>query len=575
MTRSRICLLTATVIAAACSGGGNSTPSPATPTTPTVTVPGAPTGLVATAGNAAVSLAFVAPSSNGGAAITSYTASCAGGGATLSGAGTGSPVVVSGLANGTAYTCTIAATNAKGTGPASAGVPVTPVGTVALGAFAGTIVLGAPTGSSIKANIYAAAQSGTVYIAYGTVPGIYDNQTQPVPLVAATPVEITVNGLAPDTRYYYRLYYQSGGAGSGPTDENTFHTARPPGSTFTFDIQGDSHPERDGKEFNAALYTRTLTAALADTPDFYMTSGDDFSVDTIDPTIVSDVLVTQRYLIQRPYLGIIGKSAPVFLVNGNHEQAARYLLNGTPNSVAVWAQNARNRFFSQPAPDAFYSGNTEQVPDIGLLRNYYAFTWGDALFVTIDPYWGSPVCVDNPFYGGAKRSNLWDITHGDAQYQWLKKTLEQSTAKYKFVFAHHVMGTQRGGVDVAGLYEWGGKSQNGNNDFAANRPTWAAPIHQLFVQNHVTIFFQGHDHIWVHQQLDGVTYQTLSEPADNNYSLFNADAYGSGEKFPNAGYTRVRVGPSGVRVEYVRTYLPADDPTGKLSGAVAFSYTIP
>ena len=30
-----------------------------------------------------------------------------------------------------------------------------------------------------------------------------------------------------------------------------------------------------------------------------------------------------------------------------------------------------------------------------------------------------------------------------------RSTLEQSTAKYKFVFAHHVMGTQRGGTDVA------------------------------------------------------------------------------------------------------------------------------
>jgi len=57
--------------------------------------------------------------------------------------------------------------------------------------------------------------------------------------------------------------------------------------------------------------------------------------------------------------------------------------------------------------------HTEQIPYIGLLRNYFAWTWGDALFVVIDPYWESPVCVDNPFNGGAKRSNLWDVTHDD------------------------------------------------------------------------------------------------------------------------------------------------------------------
>lgn len=193
----------------------------------------------------------------------------------------------------------------------------------------------------------------------------------------------------------------------------------------------------------------------------------------------------------------------------------------------------------------------------------------------IDPYWGSPVCVDNPFFGGNKRSDLWSVTHGDAQYQWLKNTLERSTARHKFVFAHHVLGTQRGGIEVAKLYEWGGLDERGANQFAAQRPTWSAPIHQLFVQNRVSAFFQGHDHIWVHQQLDGVTYQTVSQPADPNYSLFNDDAYQTGERFPNSGYTRVTVAPTGVKVEYVRMFLGADDNPTQKSGTVAFSYTIP
>ena len=43
----------------------------------------------------------------------------------------------------------------------------------------------------------------------------------------------------------------------------------------------------------------------------------------------------------------------------------------------------------------------------------------------------------------------WESTIGDAQYQWLKHTLEESEAKYKFVFAHHVLGTDRGAVEMA------------------------------------------------------------------------------------------------------------------------------
>ncbi len=443
--------------------------------------------------------------------------------------------------------------------------------------FPGTIVLGRPTNQSIAANLLApSAQS--VYLEYGIRTGTYTGQIDAVALAANVPQEVTLPGLTANTRYYYRIRFRTPTATVyDASPEYSFMTQRPPGSAFVFGVQGDSHPERANTQFNSAFYTRTMNTVAADQPDFYLTSGDDFSVDTINqanPRAVTQPQVMDRYNIQRPYLGILGKTAPIFLVNGNHEQAARYILDGTPNNVAVWAQNARNLYYAQPAPDAFYSGNSEIVEHIGLLRNYYAWEWGDALFVTIDPYWSSPVVVDNDFYGADKRSNLWDITHGDAQYKWLKATLEQSKAKFKFVFAHHVLGTQRGGIDVALKYEWGGQNNNGTPGFTQNRPTWALPIHQLFVANKVTIFFQGHDHIWVHQQLDGVTYQALGSPANPNYSLFNSDAYATGERFPDSGYTRVTVAPTGVKVEYVRTYLPADEGPGKVNGSVQFAYTV-
>jgi len=445
--------------------------------------------------------------------------------------------------------------------------------------FPGTMVLGRPTNKSIAANLLApSAQSA--YLEYGTRTGAYTAQIDPVSLAANVPQEVTMPGLAANTRYFYRIRFRAAAASVyDASPEYSFMTQRAPGSTFVFGVQGDSHPERANTQFNSAFYTRTMATVATDQPDFYLTSGDDFSVDTINqanPRAVTQPQVVERYTIQRPYLGILGRTAPIFLVNGNHEQAARYLLDGTPNNVAVWAQNARNLYYAQPAPDDFYSGNTETIEHIGLLRNYYAWEWGDALFVTIDPYWGSPVVVDNDFYGGNKTADQWAITHGKAQYDWLKATLEKSRAHYKFVFAHHVNGTGRGGIDVALKFEWGGQNNNGTPGFPQNRAGWALPIHQLFVANKVTIFFQGHDHIWVHQQLDGVTYQALGSPANPNYSLFNSDAYATGERFPDSGYTRVTVAPTGVKVEYVRTYLPADERPGteRVNGTVAFSYTV-
>jgi hypothetical protein len=69
---------------------------------------------------------FTAPASDGGAAITTYTVTSSTGGITAT--GPSSPITITGLVNGTAYTFTVTATNSVGTGAASvASNSVTPV----------------------------------------------------------------------------------------------------------------------------------------------------------------------------------------------------------------------------------------------------------------------------------------------------------------------------------------------------------------------------------------------------------------------------------------------------------------
>jgi len=98
----------------------------------TTTVPGAPTGVSAIAENASASVAFTTPASNGGSPITGYTVTSSPGGITATGAT--SPITVTGLTNGTAYTFTVVAINAVGNSVAStASTAVTPVNAFSCG----------------------------------------------------------------------------------------------------------------------------------------------------------------------------------------------------------------------------------------------------------------------------------------------------------------------------------------------------------------------------------------------------------------------------------------------------------
>lgn len=125
---------------------GTSAASAASNSITATTVPQAPTIGTATDGGTGttVSVAFTG-NATGGSAITGYTATSSPGGFT--GTGASSPITVSGLTAGTAYTFTVTATNANGTSTASAAsnsvTPATPTSFENIASFTPT------TGTSI------------------------------------------------------------------------------------------------------------------------------------------------------------------------------------------------------------------------------------------------------------------------------------------------------------------------------------------------------------------------------------------------------------------------------------------
>jgi hypothetical protein len=123
----------------------------------------------------------------------------------------------------------------------------------------------------------------------------------------------------------------------------------------------------------------------------------------------------------------------------------------------------------------------------------------------------------------------------------------------------HMLGEFRGMTTWAERYVWGGYNNNGVWEFNQMRPSWALPMHQLKVKSNVTIFFQGHDHLFCQEAKGGVIYQEVPQPsaqtrADNPDPII-ASNY-TGHVLPSSGYLRIQVSPQNVSVEYVRTSPP-------------------
>lgn len=169
------------------------------------TVPGAPNIGTATAGDASASIAFTAPASNGGAAITGYTVTSSPGG--LTGTGASSPITVSGLTNGTAYTFSVTATNSEGTGAASAASnSVTPSAAATVPGQVTGLTLGTATSTTQPLTWTAPSNGGsaiTDYVIQWSPAGA--NTWTTFADGTSTTAGTTITGLTASTSYDYRV----------------------------------------------------------------------------------------------------------------------------------------------------------------------------------------------------------------------------------------------------------------------------------------------------------------------------------------------------------------------------------
>jgi hypothetical protein len=199
----------------------------------------------------------------------------------------------------------------------------------------------------------------------------------------------------------------------------------------------------------------------------------------------------------------------------------------------------------------------------GPLQNFYAWTWGDALFCVLDPFRYTLVGSTHVPKTAA------DWTLGKTQFRWLADTLEKSTAQWKVIFCHHLVGG--GKIDKAGRSIHEGLEEpaygRGSAREAARQDTEQYRIHQLMRKHGAQFFVYGHDHAFCHGVLDDVHYFCCARPTfANNWWKREGmvDSYGRVEIQPPEkpwirallnvlGYTRFSISPDQVTVEWVRT----------------------
>ncbi|HLK91204.1 MAG TPA: metallophosphoesterase [Polyangia bacterium] len=364
-------------------------------------------------------------------------------------------------------------------------------------------------------------------------------RTLPAPLTPAPDIaQWTADGLAAGRRYLYRIA-TAGDAGPGLLYSGSATTAPAPGTPFSFALITDTHIEpRDpvppGQTVVGDAYgimESTLLAVSAQVamaqPDFVINLGDmlDYHIFGFNAPPPDAAWARLGYLNYRRLLGDTTGRAAHFPVIGNWDGESGC---NSPDEIQR-SLSQRLLYAPGPAPATYPEGGSAN-------GDYYAFTWGDALFVVLNVMTYTPTC--HLLYEEPGLPDDWTL--GAAQLAWLTQTLAQATSKWRFLFIHHTVGGAAGDVYDTAYGRGGGQ---------AARVGEQAKIHALMLQYGVQVFFYAHDHVFTDIVVDGIHY-LLPGSAGAPWK-FDGSQTGYAHYWPDSGYARVAVTPAETQVDMI------------------------
>lgn len=362
---------------------------------------------------------------------------------------------------------------------------------------------------------------------------------------ASSIAEWKADDLSAGTRYDYRITSLEPERTGEVLFEGSAITQRPPGQEFSFTIITDTHvpqpvdtAQRDQIEQVYQDVMRDVTQL--EQPDFIVNLGDllDFHLYGFNAPPLLPQGSRDAYMNYRSLMGPILGNAAQFTVIGNWEGE-----NGC-FSPDVIDRSLSQRLLYMPGPEP------TTYPEGGNINeDYYAFQWGDALFVVLNVMTYTTTCHELSTLGGTPD----DWTLGHEQLEWFENTLAQATSRWRFVLIHHVVGGAAGNQANSNYGRGGGQSAYIGEQ---------ALVHELMRESGVQIFFYGHDHVFTDMVVDDIHY-TLPGSAGAPWKFVTSET-GYVNYWPESGYGRVHVSPESVQVDFVAQ-----------GGIELYSYRIP
>ena len=355
------------------------------------------------------------------------------------------------------------------------------------------------------------------YIEYGTSAGSLKSKTTISTFAKGESKVINLTGLTENSKVYYRVRYAALASKTYLALPVANLTTASKGSTSVFAIQADPHMDENS---SADVYNGTLQQIVAASPAFLMDLGDIFMVDKLADK--SEKNIRARFELMKGYYAKL-QNVPLKITLGNHDGELGYSQFNT--------KKYRKEYFP------------EQTGDLA----YYSFETENSLHISLDPF---TYTTESPKVDG------WQWTLGKTQYDWLKQTLESSSAPHKFIYIHHLLvgdAQSRGGSEIAKYNEWGGYNKDGSYGFDTKRSGWGKPVHQILKDNKVSIVFKGHDHLYVKQELDGIIYQTVPQPSHPGEKI-DVTQYGyvGGKGVGGSGFIKVTTTATEAKVDFIK-----------------------